>query len=236
MAALLSLSLALAGCRSTAPVATVSPTPTTQPSPAPAPPEMPTSRPSLAPTPSRSLLTPLPSNGALAPTITPVCKPLPVASSLPYPGRAGQTWYASQIVVGIVIAQETRWEGTSSYQIVTTYSLFRVEERVRGTPFKEFLISQRAGTIDGCTQMNNDPFLPRDQRLLLFLSSDRQAASVFYVMFAEQGVYTGSAIDPTVAESRQILSQSPPANLSNDWIIPLDRAPIVAPATATPQP
>jgi len=34
---------------------------------------------------------------------------------------------------------------------------------------------------------------------------------------------------------RQILSQPPPADLSNYWIIPLDRAPLAPLPEATPQ-
>jgi len=165
---------------------------------------------------------------------------------LPYPGRVGQIWYAEQIVIGTIVAQEVRWEGNSNYQVITTYSLFRVEQRVRGMPVNEMLIAQRGGTLDGCTQQNSERPLDRDGRLLLFLGrydmrTGGSAPAIYYVMFGDTGVYnvtSTTAGTPTarfVADMRQILSQPPPADLSNYWIIPLDRAPLAPLPEATPQ-
>ncbi len=194
----------------------------------------------------RAILTPLPTSGVIPSATKPACTPLAVPSSLPYPGRVGQTWYAEEIVSGTVVAQETHREGNSNYQIITTYSLFRVDERVRGLPLDEILIAQRGGTLDGCTQKNSDRPLDRDERLLLFLGRyDTQASGprpvIYYIMFGDNGMYNlagNTAGTPTaqlIAESRQILSQPPPADLSNYWIIPLDRAPLAPLAQATPR-
>ena len=167
------LTLILSGCNLAPTTANVSPTPTIRP-----------------------ILTPLSTIDLISSATKPACRPLGVASALPYPGKAGQTWYAEQIVIGTVVAQETRWEGDKDYPIITTYSLFRVEERLRGKPAIEILISQRGGTIDGCTQMYSDRPLNRDERLLLFLKfSDTQASRLgpltYYIMFGTAGIYNG---------------------------------------------
>lgn len=194
----------------------------------------------------RPILTPLSTIDIIPSTTKPACRPLGVASTLPYPGKVGQVWYAEQIVIGSVIAQETRWEGNKGYQFVTTYSLFRVEERLRGKPAAEILVTQRAGTLDGCTQLNSDRPLNRDERLLLFLKFSNTQASrlgppIYYIMFGDAGIYnfsyntSGTPTASFVTEIRQILSQPPPADLSSYWIVPLDRAPLVPKPTATPQ-
>lgn len=199
----------------------------------------------FSPTPiARTILTPLPTSGIIPSATKPACIPLGTPSTLPYPGRVGQIWYAEQIVIGNVVAQETRWEINGGYQIITTYSLFHVEERVRGVPLSEILIEQRGGTIDGCTQQNSERLLDRDRQLLLFLKrydTGKSGTPTYYVMFDSNGVYTvtdtiaGTPTAQFVADMRQILSQPPPANLSNYWIIPLDRAPIAPLPEATPR-
>lgn len=195
----------------------------------------------ISPTPTlRPILTPLSTIDLIPSATKPTCQPLGVPSAMPYPGKVGQTWYAEQIVIGTVIAQETRWEGNKDHQFITTYSLFRVEERLRGTPAAEILISQWAGTIDGCTQMNSERLLSRDERLLLFLGfKGRLGPPIYDIMFGTAGVYnfTDNPAGTTsfVSEIPQILSQAPPANLSKGWIVPLDRAPLVPKPTTTPQ-
>lgn len=202
-----------------------------------------------APTPiARGILTPLPTSDVIPSSTKPACTPLATPSALPYPGRVGQIWYAEQIVIGSVVARETRWEGNSNYQVIRTYSLFRVEQQVRGVPVNEMLITQRGGTLNGCTQQNSERLLNRDGRLMLFLGrydtptpANGSAPAIYYVMFGDSGIYdvtSTTAGTPTtrfIADTRQILSQPPPANLSNYWIIPLDRAPLAPPPEATPQ-
>jgi hypothetical protein len=176
----------------------------------------------------------------------PECRPLGTASTLPFPGKAGQAWYAEQIVVGRVVTQETRWEGNRDYQVITTYSLFRVEERVRGIPLGEILIRQQAGIIGGCKQRNGEQVLPQGEELLLFLHlsntpESRSGSPIYFIRFYSHDFYrlvgdnAKTQRASIIAETRQILSQPPPKELSADWTVPLDRAPLAPPPTATPQ-
>lgn len=201
--------------------------------------------PLLVPT-ARPILTPLPTSNVIPTSATPDCLPLGVPSTLPFPGKAGQVWYADQIAVGKVIAQETRWEGDRNYQVITTYSLFRVEERIRGLPLGELLIEQRGGTIGGCTQRNSEQPLPQGEDLLLFLHlsdtpESRSGPPIYYIMFDDYDIYrlagdiTNTQQASITAEARQILSQPPPKELSAYWTVPLDHAPLAPPPTATPQ-
>ncbi len=192
---LLVLSLVLGGCNTSIENATVpsSPYSSSIPRSSPATTAIATNAvPSPTPT-ARAILTPLPTSGVIPSSIKPACTPLPTPSALPYPGRVGQIWYAEQIVIGTIVAQETRWEGNSNYQVIRTYSLFRVEQRVRGVPVNEILISQRGGTLDGCTQQNSERLLNRDGRLMLFLGrydtpANGSAPAIYYVMFGDNGV------------------------------------------------
>lgn len=232
---LLLLALLLTACRASSTPATPTAIPTTA-----------TATPFVTPT-ARPILTPLPTSDAIPTLTTPDCLPLGVPSTLPFPGKAGQVWYAAQIVVGRVIAQETRWEGGWNARVITTYSLFRVEERIRGLPLGEILIEQRGGTIGGCTQRNSEQPLPQSEDLLLFLHfsdtpESRSGPPIYYFMFRGFDTYSlndnssGTPVASIAAEARQILSRPPPADLARDWIIPLDRAPLVPPiATPTTQ-
>jgi len=121
--------------------------------------------PTVTPTAARATPATASSSRGVGPTPTVDCPPLAAPSVMPYPGWAGLIWYSDTIVVGTVLAQDTRWEGRA----IVTASLVRVDERVRGLPAATLTVDQTGGTLGGCTQRGSERPLPRDMRVLLFL-------------------------------------------------------------------
>lgn len=171
-----------------------------------------------------------------------------------YPGLSGQAWAAEQIVVGVVLAQGTRWESVRGDPSLFTYSLVRVEQRVRGVSEGELLVRSYGGTLKGCTQRSTLPTLVPGQTALLFLQRSSVIIGarwpVYNVVGGEPGlrrierdgqgqawVVSGGPrlpLQQVLDELQQALRQSPPSALPTRDLIPLTQAPLAPMPTATP--
>ncbi len=177
----------------------------------------------------------LPTPGITPSIRPPYCGPgVAAGNAITYTSPAAQTWAASQVVVGIVTEQEARWQVVSGYAYIVTYSLLKVEARVRGLPFTSLFIATSGGSIDGCTQQSNTPTLARGERVLLFLVGEERRApttpSAIYVISGGEGgrQELAPATDSAgvLASLRQTLTQPPPSDLRPDIIVPLESAPM----------
>lgn len=159
-----------------------------------------------------------------------------------YSSPAARTWASSQVIVGLVESQETRWEVSSGTPYIVTYSLLQVEGRARGQPAANLFVATPGGTLDGCTQRSNAPALQRGERYLLFLL-DRESrpatrqGSIYLINGGEEGrqlIVGDTRPDALLAPLRQSLTQPPPPDLRADFVVPLARSPLAP--VATPQP
>ncbi len=198
----------------------------------------------------------LPTVGPL-PTQAPTCDPggpTLVVEPVVYPGLAGQAWAAEQIIVGTVLAQEVRWESHPIWgPTIYTYSLVRVDERVRGIPEELLVVDGYGGTLGGCTQASTSPTLRDGETALVFLlKSGGSPAGIgrlprYHVDGGQVGLQrvspaaggpptspSGGAARPfsqILTQLRHALAQPPPSELDARFLVPLDRAPIAPQAT-----
>lgn len=116
-----------------------------------------------------------------------------------------------------------------------TYSLLRVEERVRGLPSDTLRSATSGGTLDGCTQTTNLRPFRQHERLLLFLGrSDREQSPNAPPLYYLNGGETGRQPIADNENLAPLLAQPPPRDLRPDFIIPLDRAPVAPSPTPRP--
>lgn len=170
----------------------------------------------------------------------PDCRGLaPAASSLPTPSLPVHVWSSAQVVVGTVLSQEARWEVSSGYPYIVTYSLVRVEERVRGQPADVLIIGTNGGSLDGCKQGTSGATLQSNARYLLFLNHDqtrpeadaRQSYRINGGAAGRQLLTADADLVALLDPLRQILAQVPPRDFGPYSLVPLERAPIGTPPT-----
>ena len=189
------------------------------------------------PTPPADLaLLPVPTQPA---SFTPTTCTIQIAAEpIQFRSVAARAWASEQVVLGTVTAQEMRWNPRSAADAIATYSVLRVEERVRGLPFDPVFVATSGGTIGGCTtSVSNLPKIPIGVRVLLFLTGpnqwEPQTAKTIFSPLGDSGsvvvVGTDAQAAQLLTEVRAGLHGPPPQDLDPGLVVPLDRAPIVDP-------
>jgi hypothetical protein len=92
---------------------------------------------------------------------------------------------AAAIVVGKCVAQRAQWDAAHNW--ILTYSTFRVEKTLKGSPGQEITIVTPGGTVDGITQeIIGVPQFREGEEHALFVRHSQAGPTVLYL---EQGDY-----------------------------------------------